>query len=347
MKQKGIIKSFVQLGSLMVALAKESEWNDFSMGVTEQEYAKLQNTINKQVIYNGWFTPENVRNSLLAIGESLNEVELSKWVSEYAYATDPKNVGIIMAGNIPLVGFHDFLCAIISGNNVTCKLSSDDKYLLPALTKPLFEFLPELKKKITFSDGYIGQIDAVIATGSDNSATYFKQYFGKYPHIFRKNRSSVAVLTGNESKHDIEKLGADIFSYFGLGCRSVSHLLLPREFDLKRFFEGIFSYSNVINNNKYGNNYDYNKAVYLLNQEELLDNNFVLIRESEELFSPLAMLHYHFYDNQKDIDSYLNSNKNRIQIVVGQNYVPFGDAQCPELNDYADGIDVMKWLENL
>jgi hypothetical protein len=346
-KQKDIIQSFVQLGSLMVALADESEWSGFSIGVTDGEYAGLQNTINKQVIYNGWFTPENVRNSLLAIGERLNEVELNQWVSDYAYADEPKNVGIIMAGNIPLVGFHDFLCTIISGNSVTCKLSSDDKHLLPALTKPLIEFLPELKQRITFSEGYIGKVDAIIATGSDNSSTYFIKYFGKYPHIFRKNRSSLAVLTGNESKENIAKLGADIFSYYGLGCRSVSHLLLPRGFDLSRFFEGIISYSDVINNNKYGNNYDYNKAVYLLNQVELLDNNFVLIRESEELFSPLAMLHYHFYDNQKDIDSYLSVHKNNIQIVVGENYMPFGDAQCPELNDYADGLDVMKWLEKL
>ena len=346
-KQKEIINSFVQLGSLMISLGNQSEWGGFDTGVTEKEYAKLQSTIDRQVNYNGWFTPENVRKSLLAIGERLNLEELSQWSSGYSYTDTPKNIGIIMAGNIPLVGFHDFLSTIISGNNATCKLSSDDKYLLPLLSESLFEFLPGLQERICFSDGYIGKVDAVIATGSDNSSAYFNQYFGKYPHIFRKNRSSLAVLTGSESKDDLEKLGADIFSYYGLGCRSVSHLLLPNGFDLDKFFEGIFSYGDVINNNKYGNNYDYNKAVFLLNQEQLLDNNFVLIRESEELSSPIAMLHYHYYENNKDIDAYLDSNKGSIQIVVGKNHVPFGQAQCPQLDDYADGVDVMKWLEEL
>ncbi len=347
MKQDVIIKGFVQLGKLMCQLGENKEWTDFSTGVTKEEYENLQYVINRQISYNGWFTKENVRRSLFELGKRLTSEQLTSWLSNYSFSDDPKKVALIMAGNIPLVGFHDFLCVLLSGNSAVCKLSSDDKTLLPALGKHLVDFVPELKERIVFTTGRIGEVHAVIATGSDNSLKYFEQYFGKYPHIFRKNRTSIAVFKGNETKEQIELLGNDIFSYFGLGCRNVSHLIFPKGFELKRFFEGIFPFSDVINHNKYGNNYDYNKAVYLLNKHELLDNNFVLLRESEELFSPLAMLHYHFYSSQKEVDDYLENHKEEIQVVVGEDYVPFGGAQCPMLDDYADGVDVMLFLESL
>lgn len=347
MKKEDIIKGLSQLGKLMIALGENREWEDFSIGVTADEYLQMQTIINRQVSFNGWFTKENVRQSLSALGERLNEGELLEWTKGYSFASSPKSVGIIMAGNIPLVGFHDFLCVLISGHKAACKLSSDDKTLLPALANHLIEFCPDLKDRISFSTGRIGNIDAVIATGSDNSLKYFEQYFGKYPHIFRNNRTSVAVLSGEESKEEIEQLGADIFTYFGLGCRNVSHLIVPKEFALSRFFEGVYSHSEVINNNKYGNNYDYNKTVYLMNQHDLLDNNFVLLRESKELFSPLAMLHYHFYDSQEEVDAFLTEHKDQIQAVVGMGGLEFGEAQKPDLADYADGVDVMAWLGEL
>ena len=331
----------------MCHLGENKEWSNFSIGVTEKEYEDLQMVINRQISFNGWFSKENVRKSLLELGLRLNEIELNDWLNNYSYASSPKKVALIMAGNIPLVGFHDFLCVVLSGNIAVCKLSSDDKTLLPALGKHLVEFVPGLKERIVFTLGKIGDVDAVVATGSDNSTKYFEQYFGKYPHIFRKNRTSVAVFNGNETVEEIDALGNDIFSYFGLGCRNVSHVLLPEGFDLKRFFEGIFSHSDVINHNKYGNNYDYNKAVYLLNKHELLDNNFVLLRESDELFSPLSMIHYHYYSKQEEVNEYLELHKDQIQVVVGENYVPFGSAQCPMLDDYADGVDVMTFLEKL
>jgi len=346
-KQEEIINGFVQLGKLMCALGENKEWTDFSIGVTSDEYNSLEIVINRQVSYNGWFTKENVRKSLLEIGNNLISRKLEDWSSRYSFSNKSKSVALIMAGNIPLVGFHDFLCVLLSGNKAVCKLSSDDKTLLPALGECLIKFVPELKERIVFTTGRIGEIDAVIATGSDNSLKYFEQYFGKYPHIFRKNRTSVAVFNGNETEGEIKALGTDIFSYFGLGCRNVSHLLLPKGFELKRFFEGVFSFSEIIHNNKYGNNYDYNKAVYLLNQHELLDNNFVLLRESEDLFSPLSMIHYHFYENQNEVDEYLEKNKDKIQVVVGTEEFPFGSAQCPMLDDYADGVDVMEFLEEL
>jgi hypothetical protein len=346
-KQESIIKGFVQLGTLMVSLGKSEEWVDFSVGVTKKEYGALNMLINRQVSYNGWFTKENVRQSLIALGERLSQTELKEWTSVYSFSDDPKRVAIIMAGNIPLVGFHDFLCVVLSGNKAICKLSSDDKTLLPALGGHLLEFLPELKDKIEFTTGRVNNIEAVVATGSDNSLKFFEEYFGKYPHIFRRNRTSIAILDGSETPEEINRLGHDIFNYFGLGCRNVSHLLLPEGFDLSRFFEGIIDHGEVFHNNKYGNNYDYNKAVYLMSQHALLDNNFVLLRESVDLFSPLAMINYQFYKNQDEVDAYVNEHKNQIQVVVGKANIDFGAAQCPMLDDYADGVDVMSWLERI
>jgi hypothetical protein len=252
-----------------------------------------------------------------------------------------------MAGNIPLVGFHDFLSVVISGNKAVVKLSSDDKNLLPAIVKILLIFNEGLGERIEISQGKIGEIDAVIATGSNNSMQYFNQYFGKYPHLFRKNRTSIAIIEGNESKAELESLGADIFTYFGLGCRNVSQVFIPKDYDINLIFEAIITHSEIVNHHKYANNYDYNKAIHLMNQEQILDNGFVLFKESDQLFSPLAMLFYHRYENQNELELYLHNNKENIQVVVGKSYVPFGKAQTPELNDYADGVDTMKWLEEL
>ncbi len=346
-KQEEIIQGFVQLGRLMTSVGENSKWQGFGSGVTKEEYGALQTLVDRQIAFNGWFTAENVRQSLSALGNMLIEEHLSDWSKQYVYTNNPKSVALVMAGNIPLVGFHDFLCVLISGHTAVCKLSSDDKTLLPALVEHLVTFVPALKERIVLTTGRIEHMEAVIATGSDNSLKYFEQYFGKYPHIFRGNRTSLAVLTGEETKEEIERLGTDIFSYFGLGCRNVSHVLFPKGFEISRFFEGVFSFSNVINNNKYGNNYDYNKAVYLMNKIELLDNNFVLIRETEELFSPLAMVNYHFYETKAQVSDYIDLHKEKIQVVVGRDYTPFGKAQSPDLNDYADGVDTMKWLAEL
>ena len=331
----------------MTALGENREWKDFSFGVTEEEYLSLQTVINRQVSYNGWFTKENVRESLCSLAKQLASRSLEEWTAMYAFTEKPKVVALIMAGNIPLVGFHDFLCVLLSGNSVVAKLSSTDKTLLPALGFHLIEFVPELKNRIVFSTGRIGDVDAVIATGSDNSEQYFEQYFGKYPHIFRKNRTSIAVLKGDETEEEMKRLGSDIFNYFGLGCRNVSHLMLPEGFKLDRFFEGVISFGDLIHNNKYGNNYDYNKAVYLMNKFPLLDNNFCLLRETDELFSPLSMIHYQFYKDQSEVDSYIKQHEDKIQVVVGRDYLDYGSAQCPTLTDYADGVDVMEWLTKL
>lgn len=347
MKREEIIEAFARLGDVLVDLGENEQWRGFVTGVTEEEYQNLNNRINREQVHNGWFTPGFVRQSLLALGKQLNVASLSNWLEPYTYATEPKTVAVIMAGNIPLVGFHDFLCVLMSGHKVIAKLSSEDKNLLPALADILIQFNPELKERISFSLGKIQNFDAVIATGSNNSALYFESYFGKYPHVFRKNRTSVAVITGDETVDELKLLGSDIFDYYGLGCRNVSHLILPKEYDLDKIFGAIVDRNEVIYNKKYGNNYDYNKAVYLMNKIPLLDNNFVLFRETEDLFSPLAMVHYHFYNEKEEVEAYINQKEEEIQAIVGSEYIPFGSAQCPMLSDYADGFDTMKWLNDL
>jgi hypothetical protein len=347
MQQKDLIDAFERLGAIMTSVGRGEQWPGYITGITEDEFNAFAGLVSKQFFYNGWFTANNVRKSLLSLGELLTQSELEKWLSSYSFSSKPKKVAIIMAGNLPLVGFHDFLSVILSGNHAVCKLSSDDKQLLPALATFLIEFAPELKDRMTFTDARIGKVEAVIATGSDNSLQYFQQYFGKYPHVFRRNRTSVAVLDGSETKEEIYQLGHDVFDFFGLGCRNVAHLLLPKGFDLNRFFEGIVEHSSVIQHNKYANNYDYNKAVYLLNKEPLLDNNFVLLRESEDLFSPLGMVHYHYYQTNQDVKDYLSLHEENIQAIVGHNYITFGYAQKPALNDYADGVDIMNFLNSL
>ena len=252
-----------------------------------------------------------------------------------------------MAGNIPLVGFHDFLCVLLSGNRIMAKMSSEDDKLLPVLAEFLICFYPEVRDFISFSDRNMKGFDAVIATGSNSSFLHFEQYFSKYPHIFRKNRTSIAILDGTESESQLKALGDDIFVFFGRGCRSVSHLLLPRSFEINKVFEHIVHQGAVINNKKYGNNYDYNKAVHLMNQEKLLDNNFVLLKETRLLSSPLGMLYYHFYDDVDEVNSYCEEHKDSIQCRVGAGGLPFGTAQSPKLNDYADNVDTMQWLNSL
>ena len=347
MQQKDIIDAFERLGLIMTAVGRGEEWPGYTSGITETEFNSFSGLVTKQFFHNGWFTIENVNKSLLSLGGLLSQSELKNWLSTYSYTSQPKKVAIIMAGNLPLVGFHDFLSVLLSGNHAVCKLSSDDKQLLPALATFLIEFAPDLKGRMTFTDARIGQVDAVIATGSDNSSRYFEQYFGKYPHVFRRNRTSVAVLDGSETKEEIYLLGHDIFDFFGLGCRNVAHLLLPEGFDLNRFFEGIVEHSFVIQHNKYANNYDYNKAVYLLNKLPLLDNNFVLLRESKDLFSPLGMVHYHYFKTNQDVKNYLSLHEENIQAIVGHGFIQFGCAQKPTLCDYADGIDTVRFLNSL
>ena len=331
----------------MNCLGQNHAIKDFELGITPLELENLNSLISRQVHYNGWFSEDMVRNAFVSLAAMLEKEKLEDWAKIYRFNDKPFTVAVIMAGNIPLVGFHDFLCVLLSGNRILCKLSSEDKLLLPALTKILIHLVSDFEGYISFSEGNISNFDAVIATGSTNSLDHFIQYFSKCPHLFRGSRTSLAVITGSESDEELVELGKDLFHYYGRGCRNVSHLLLPKDYSLNRIFEAIVSYGEVVNNKKYGNNYDYNKSIHLMNLEKFLDNNFVLIKESKELFSPLAMIHYSFYSNENKVNDFITKHEGKIQCIVGSDFTPFGKAQEPGLADYADNIDTMKWLMEL
>jgi hypothetical protein len=315
----------------------------------------LKEVINLVKQENQWFTNDSVLKAISTWADLLNEENLSNWLNNYTLNTikSPATIAIIMAGNIPLVGFHDFLCVLISGNKALIKPSSDDKILINLVIKTIVEINPKIKDKIEIVDGAIKNIDAIIATGSNNSARYFDYYFGKYPNIIRKNRNSVAILSGNESESDLKFLAKDIFNYYGLGCRNVSKLFVPQNYNFNQFFESIFEFGEVINHNKYGNNYEYNRAVYLMNSVPLLDNNFLLLKEDESLSSPIGVLFYEFYSEIEQVKNKIRNNSDKIQCVVCDkninftNSVNFGESQQPGLLDYADGVDVMDFLTKL
>ena len=342
-ERKQIIYAFAMLGTVLKAIANDNHKPIFC---TEEHFESLKTLIQREQHYNGWFTEEVIRNAFKEISFWLKIERLEQWLLSYSYINQPQTVALILPGNLPLVGFHDFLCVLCSGHKALVKLSSEDARLLPAMVQILTSFEPQLKERITIVSGKLQGFDAVIATGSDNSMLHFKQYFANCPHLLRGHRTSIAVLNGTETPEELTALGKDIFQYYGRGCRNVTQLWIPENFELNRFFEAILPYAEVINHKKYGNNYDYNKAVHLMNQVPILDNNFVLLKESKDLHSPLSVLHYQRYNDQNEVMTYLEENQHQIQCIVGHNYLPFGSAQCPTLTDYADGIDTMQFLGN-
>lgn len=332
------IKSFAALGEILCS-ALDGKHGHF----TEQ----LNTLIENQQKDNSWFTPENVRHALKAIATELNEEQLRIWTDLYPELkakSDPLRAGVIMAGNIPLVGFHDFLSVLISGNNLVAKLSSKDSRLILFLSEILCHINPSFSDRIKFTDGTLTDFDIIIATGSNNSSRYFEYYFAKFPNIIRKNRNSVAVLTGNESGSELKALGDDIFSYFGLGCRNVSKIFIPNGYELPEIINNWEAHKNLIRHQKYANNYDFNKAVFLVNKEKFFDTGYLLMKEDTRLSSPVSVLYYEYYESQDTVKQQLESSKENIQCIVGAGAVPFGQAQSPHLWDYADGIDTIDFL---
>lgn len=317
----------------------------------ENEY--IQNLIAKAKILNPWFTKENISSALQALAKNLEEKHLENWVSSYSTNIDGyrnKTVGLILAGNIPLVGFHDILCSLITGFNVQIKLSSDDKLLIPHILGKLQEIEPSFKHQISIVER-LKDFDSIIATGSNNTSRYFEYYFKNVPHIIRKNRNGVAIISGNESKEELEALGTDIFEYFGLGCRNVSKIYFPKGYNYTHFFEGIECFHEIANHFKYHNNYDYNKSIYLVNGDKHLDNGFLLLKKDERLASPLAVVYFEEYENLNELKPVLEEKKQEIQCIVSSialdlsvPIIPFGKSQTPELTDYADGVDVIDFL---
>lgn len=348
------INAFVTLGRFLGQFASNSETSKITdLPFNDSFFDRMLSHIQMAKHGNGWFTEENIHFTCESWSEALSEENLNQWLGGYDIPenTTQKTVGLIMAGNIPLVGFHDFLTVLLSGNKVIVKLSSNDKALLPFLTEYLIAVAPEFKQLITFSEGKLEGFDAVIATGSNNSARYFEYYFGKYPHIIRKNRNSVAVLTGNETPEQMIALSDDVYRYFGLGCRNVSKIYIPKDYNFDSFYNGMFAKKEVINNHKYINNYDYNKAVYLMSNIKLLDNEFLLLKEDTGFSSPISVVFYETYDNLEEVKVKLSEATENIQCVISTtgitDEIPFGEAQTPQLWDYADGIDTMEFLLKL
>jgi len=298
---------------------------------------------------NPWFTAENVKRSLTGITQYLKEDKLRQWTSAYTLnPAKPKEVALVLAGNIPLVGFHDLLCVLISGHHAQVKLSSKDSKLIQYLIKHLIWLEPAFEQTIIVKENKLENFDAVIATGSDNSARYFEYYFGKYPNIIRKNRSSCVILSGNESVEEIDALGEDIFSYFGLGCRNVSKAFVPKGYDLAKILSRWEAYKDIIHHHKYCNNYDYQKSILLVNLIPFLDNGFILLQQNQKLVSPISVLYYEYYTDQADLENKLKEHSEKIQCIVGTQKpatIPFGSAQYPEVWDYADNVDTLKFLE--
>jgi hypothetical protein len=298
---------------------------------------------------NGWFITEFVDRATNAIANSFLQKDiLEKWVSAYdlpASIVSPKTVGIVMAGNIPLVGFHDLLCVFISGHKAIIKASSKDEILIKHLVDKLIEWNNEVNESIQFSEMLKG-CDAYIATGSNNSAGYFQHYFGKYPHIIRRNRTSVAVLNGNESNDELSKLADDVFLYFGLGCRNVTKLYVPEDYDFIPLLDAFKKYDHLALNHKYKNNYDYNLAIHLLNKKYFMSTPGLLLVEDASIFSPISQLHYEFYSDPENLSETLYKNTD-LQCLIGKGFTPFGQAQCPSISDYADAVDTLNFLKNL
>ncbi|MBQ4915216.1 acyl-CoA reductase [Maribacter sp. MMG018] len=343
------IEAFVKLGEFLRTFCDFTNSDQNIVENNDPWVNRFTDIVARAYHHNGWFTQENIAHAFREWSKVLTKEKLGAWVSQYdTQQNQHKKVAIIMAGNIPLVGFHDFLSVLITGNTALVKLSSNDKLLIPLISEYLTHLDPSLGDKIEFSDNLGGDFDAVIATGSNNTARYFEYYFGKKPHIIRKNRNSVAILKGTESKKELQLLGEDIFRYYGLGCRSVSKLLVPHGYDFDNFYKAIYDYKDIINETKYANNYDYNKAVYLMSEFKFLDNGFLVLKEDESYASPIASVFYEYYDSESSLKKKLNKDTDKIQCVVGnnvtENAVPFGNTQKPELWDYADGVDTVEFL---
>lgn len=345
------IEAFVTLGSFLEQFTNDDikETNHPLNKEFHQEFSLL---IEQAHLENAWFTPKHVRMSVKGICTFLKTDKLKNWLATYSISENNTNkrVAVIMAGNIPMVGFHDMLCVLISGHHFIGKLSSKDNRLLDFIAKILTKINPEFAELILFKQDRLNgnqDFDAIIATGSNNSARYFEAYFSKYPHIIRRNRNSVALITGNESQEELYELGKDVFQYFGLGCRNVSKLYVPENYDITKILDAWQDYAPALDHNKYANNYDYQRSLYLMNAIKHYDNGFLLVKEDTALSTPISVLNYEHYKDIKTVKAQLEACNEDIQCIVGEignKPIPFGKAQQPELNDYADSVDTMAFL---
>ncbi len=317
------------------------------------EKNKFDKAINESILHNSFFSKKNILKSLLSWSNVLTKKSIDDFLSNYLIKNKKreKKIAIIMAGNIPLVGFHDFFCVIISGNFAVIKLSSKDSDLFKFILSFLVKENPDFDTKFDVVESKLEIFDAVIATGNNISANQFELYFKKYPKIIRRNRHSIAILNGNETKKEIELLANDIFYYYGLGCRNVSKIFIPNNYNLDILFKSFVLWDEVINKNSYANNYNYYRAIYLLNKEVFFDNGFVLLKESEKIGSPVGTIYFEYYKSDNQIKEMIKKNNEKIQCIVSNNNYPktikFGETQMPKLNDFADDIDTFNFLLKL
>lgn len=322
-----------------------------------KSHRDFDEVVQKTSSHNPWFTPKVIHESIEGLVQLLDPFQIQDVVNKYYLGepTEVRKVAVIMAGNIPMVNFHDYLCILLSGHRFLGKLSSQDKYLLPFFSNKLITFDEGWREYIQFTEEKLTEFDAVIATGSNNSSRYFEYYFGKYPHIIRKNRNSVAILSGNESEDDFKNLFSDVFQYYGLGCRNISQIIVPENYSFIPLFDAWQELGNeLLEHNKYKNNYDYYRAMYLVNKNEFFDTGFASVFPSEEISSPVSVIHYWRYHSSNQVKEFLELNKEKIQCVIS-NVKEFdsnvtytiGKSQVPSIFDYPDQVDIFQFLLGL
>jgi len=351
MELENRIEAFAELGKFLRQFDIPGSNVKDTNRLNTKYFKQFESAICEVNYHNPWFIEKFVRQAVIGIGRSLEKFKLQKWIEQYPELNNAKkkiSAGVVMAGNIPMVGFHDFLSVLISGNKFTGQLSTKDNILLPLIADLLIEIYPPFRDSIQFADKLNSDYDAIIATGSANTARYFNYYFGNSPNIIRKNRNSVAILDGTETRQELQLLGDDIFRYFGLGCRSVSKLYVPAGYDFSLFFNAIEPFVFIIVHPKYANNYKYNRSILLMNQIKHEDNGFVLLKEDESIASPVSVLHYQYYNKKELLNSHFEDNRDIIQCIVSGNpdfnAIPPGKAQNPKVWEYADNIDTIEFL---
>ena len=335
--EPSIVQPIAALGQLLAAAAH-------SIQRDKGENVLPAGTVERATAGNGWFTRTELERAFRQWANALKPDAVRNWTQDIAETRRVYRVGVIAAGNIPLVGLHDALAVLVSGHHLVFKPASGDRVLMETVLQFLAAQSDDLAARITIAEDKLGKVDVVIATGTNNTARYFDYYFRDIPKIIRKNRTSVAILTGDESVEEMHALGHDMLDYFGLGCRNVSKLLVPEGYDIQKVIGGVVEHGKVIDHHKYCNNYDYNRALFLMDRVPFLDNNFLLFREEQALFSPLSVIHWHRYGSEEDADEYLKTHENEIQVVVGHGHLPFGQTQLPGLDDYADNVNTLDFL---
>lgn len=346
MVKDSLINAFAQIGVVFKSIGNNKTWPGNQIGLTEEEYQDFDLLVSKCHVYNGWFTEESIRLALREWSVLLTKSALDSWLAGCQFS-ESKKIAVIAAGNIPMVGLLDAISVLLTGNYLLLKCSSDDDKLIPAILKLAAKFDHSVAERYEVVEARLTGFDAVIATGSNNSSDHFKQYFSNVPNIIRKNRSSIAIIDSDTSPEDMQELGKDIFTYYGLGCRNVSRLFIPKDFVLDRFFEGMFGFKEIVNHHKYANNYDYQRAIHLMNGDEFLDNGFLMTKEDERLHAPLGMIYYQRYEDLSEVTRFIEENKDELQCVVGKGFIEFGGSQKPSLTDYPDNVDILEFIQNL